>query len=100
MEQAVALIGFGEAGSTFARAADWGVRARGFDLLPARRAAMAEAGVAACASAGAALEGAPLVLSLVTADQALAASSSPNSSRWPPPKPVRPRSPPARSGAT
>lgn len=68
----VALIGFGEAGSTFARAAGWEDRARGWDLLAARRDAMADAGVVAASSAAEALHGAPLVLSLVTADQALA----------------------------
>ena len=70
----LALIGFGEAGSTFARAAGWEERARGWDVLPARRAAMADAGVIATESAAAALAGAPLVLSLVTADQALPAA--------------------------
>ena len=70
----LALIGFGEAGSTFARAAGWEERARGWDVLPARRAAMADAGVIAAESAAAALAGAPLVLSLVTADQALPAA--------------------------
>ncbi len=68
----VSLIGFGEAGSTFARAGQW--RARGFDLLPERNGEMAEAGVAPCASAADALSGASLVLSLVTADAALGAA--------------------------
>ncbi|MEN9717364.1 MAG: hypothetical protein RIQ99_242 [Pseudomonadota bacterium] len=70
----VALIGFGEAGSTFARAGAWQARARGWDVLPARRAAMADLGMTAAASAAAALAGAPLVLSLVTADAALPAA--------------------------
>ena len=70
----LALIGFGEAGSTFARAAGWGERARGWDILPARRAIMAELGVVAAESAAEALAGAPLVLSLVTADAALPAA--------------------------
>ncbi len=74
MQCELALIGFGEAGSTFAAAAGWGHRARGWDLLPARRAAMAAAGVIAADSAEAALAGAPMVLSLVTADQALPAA--------------------------
>jgi len=74
MTQRLALIGYGEAGSTFAAAAGWGGEARGFDLLEARRAAMADAGVIACASAAEAVGGAPAVLSLVTADQALAAA--------------------------
>lgn len=72
----LALIGFGEAGSTFARAAGWGARARAFDIAPARSAVMAECGVTACANAAEALAAAPLVLSLVTADQALAAAEA------------------------
>lgn len=76
MSQTIALIGFGEAGSTFARAAGWEGGARAFDVAAARRAAMDEAGVAACADAAGALAGAPLVLSLVTADQALAAAEA------------------------
>ena len=63
MTQAIALIGFGEAGSTFARAGGWQVRA--WDIRPER---------ATCASAAEALTDAPLVLSLVTADQALPAA--------------------------
>ena len=63
MTQAITLIGFGEAGSTFARAGGWQVRA--WDIRPER---------ATCASAAEALGGAPLVLSLVTADQALTAA--------------------------
>ncbi|HQN54209.1 MAG TPA: NAD(P)-binding domain-containing protein, partial [Novosphingobium sp.] len=70
----IALIGFGEAGSTFAKAGDWRARARGWDRLSPRTAAMAEAGIAPATNPGEALAGAPLVLSLVTADQALAAA--------------------------
>lgn len=66
MDSDIALIGFGEAGSTFARAAGWGQRARAWDLLAARRVG------ADCAQA--ALADASLVLSLVTADQALIAA--------------------------
>lgn len=69
---ALALIGFGEAGATFARAAGWEAIARAWDVLPARRVAMAEAGVLAAENAREALTGVPLVLSLVTADRALA----------------------------
>jgi hypothetical protein len=36
----VALIGFGEAGETFARAGCWEGHSRGWDLLPERRALM------------------------------------------------------------
>ena len=70
----VALIGFGEAGETFARAGEWRGRATGWDLLTTRRAIMPECGVAASASAADALAGAELVLSLVTADAALGAA--------------------------
>ena len=76
MPDQIALIGFGEAGSTFARAAGWEASARAWDVLAVRRAAMAEAGVIAAATAAEALADAPLVLSLVTADQALAAAET------------------------
>ncbi|MFM5906652.1 MAG: DUF1932 domain-containing protein [Novosphingobium sp.] len=74
MNQTIALIGFGEAGSTFARAGGWASSARGWDIDPARRDAMADCGVVPADSARQALAGAQLVLSLVTADQALAAA--------------------------
>jgi len=67
----LALIGFGEAGSTFARAGRWGSAARAYDIDEARRAAMAECGVSAATNAAEALDGAEIVLSLVTADAAL-----------------------------
>ncbi|WP_066702184.1 NAD(P)-dependent oxidoreductase [Sphingobium amiense] len=73
MEQDIGLIGFGEAGSTFARAGDWRRRACAFDILlpdAAMRSAMDEAGVAR-ADALTEIARAPLILSLVTADQAL-----------------------------
>lgn len=72
----VALIGFGEAGSTFARAAGWELGASAFDIDPARIAAMADCGVAAASDAAAALSGANVVLSLVTADQAAGAAQA------------------------
>jgi 3-hydroxyisobutyrate dehydrogenase-like beta-hydroxyacid dehydrogenase len=74
MDKAIALIGFGEAGSTFARAAGWEEQTRAWDTAPMRRTAMEEAGVTAAASAADALADVPLVLSLVTADQVLAAA--------------------------
>ena len=74
MERAIALIGFGEAGSTFADAAGWEAAALAFDINPARRAAMLEAGVVACATAECALSDADIVLCLVTADSALPAA--------------------------
>ena len=72
----LALIGFGEAGSTFARAAGWGPRAQAFDINPARAEVMRDSGITACASAKEALADAPLVLSVVTADQALPAAAA------------------------
>jgi len=73
-ESILGLIGFGEAGSTFASAAGWEAGAAAFDVLPARRAAMEAAGVVVCAAADGALSHASLVLSLVTADAALSAA--------------------------
>ncbi|MEL0210199.1 MAG: hypothetical protein VW891_06395 [Novosphingobium sp.] len=74
MESVIALIGFGEAGSTFAKAAGWESAAFAFDINPARRAVMEEAGVVICGTAEDALGDADLVLSLVTADSALPAA--------------------------
>lgn len=70
----VALVGFGEAGETFARAEGWRGETRGWDILPERRALMAEAGVETGDDASAALGDRAFVLSLVTADQALPAA--------------------------
>jgi 3-hydroxyisobutyrate dehydrogenase-like beta-hydroxyacid dehydrogenase len=72
----VSLIGYGEAGSTFALAGGWSGRAQGHDVDAGRRAAMADAGMAAFSSADEALAGAQLILSLVTADQALPAAQA------------------------
>lgn len=68
------LIGFGEAGSVFACAGGWGRQAAVWDLLPARRALAGECGLRRAMDALHALAGARLILSLVTADQALAAA--------------------------
>lgn len=62
----VALIGFGEAGRAFAAAAGCA-----YDIDPAKR-----DGIAQYANAATVLDGATLVLSLVTADQAVAAAAS------------------------
>lgn len=70
----LALIGFGEAGETFAAAGNWDGKAIGVDLLPDRRAAMKRAGIIPVESD--ALRSASLSLSLVTADQALRAAQS------------------------
>ena len=74
MADAIALIGYGEAGSTFARAGDW--RARVWDVKPDRLAAATEDGLTEAHDAADALAGVPLVLSLVTADSALAAAQA------------------------
>jgi 3-hydroxyisobutyrate dehydrogenase-like beta-hydroxyacid dehydrogenase len=70
----ITLIGYGEAGSTFARAGAWGQSARVWDVKAERRAAAAADGLVAGDSAGDALAGSALVLSLVTADSALPAA--------------------------
>ena len=83
MEQEVGLIGFGEAGSTFALAGGWAARAHVFDSKT-EDAAARDAMIASYADAhvlGArfledALSGVALVISLVTADQALAVAEA------------------------
>lgn len=83
MEQEVGLIGFGEAGSTFARAGDWAAAAHVFDVKTdcattrgAMLAAYGQAGVLPARFLEDALDGVPVILSLVTADQALAVAES------------------------
>lgn len=76
MTERVALIGFGEAGLTFAAAGRWRDHATAFDIDPARTSAMRKAGVTASTSAENTLRSAPIVLSLVTADQALEAAQT------------------------
>lgn len=68
------MIGFGEAGETFARAGGWRARAIGVDLLPDRRAEIMRAGIAP--AEGDALRSVTFALSLVTADQALSVAQS------------------------
>lgn len=75
----IALIGFGEAGRTFAAAGCWTPSVKVFDIkfVEADGAAMracTDTGVAACRSTGEALNNATVILSLVTADQALVAA--------------------------
>ncbi|MEQ6334410.1 DUF1932 domain-containing protein [Sphingobium sp. MK2] len=79
MEQEVGLIGFGEAGSTFALAGGWAAaahvydaKAEAADTRDAMLAAYRQAAVLPARSMKDALDGATLILSLVTADQALA----------------------------
>ena len=70
------IIGFGEAASTFAATGGWASPACAFDVDPSRRAAIAAAGLDAPTNVRSAVEGRSLVLSLVTADQALAAAKA------------------------
>ena len=81
MERMVTLIGYGEAGRTFARAGGWEQHARVFDIkvdkLQSRDAMLAafEAdGVSAATNLDDAVGGSDAILSLVTADQALASA--------------------------
>lgn len=81
MQDRIALIGFGEAGSTFARSGGWEAACvfdRKTDTAEAKamQARYDEAGVTGAATLAEALAGRPLVLSLVTADQALAAAEA------------------------
>lgn len=78
MESRIGLIGFGEAGRTFAMAGDWASAAHVFDIKtssdrdgPTMRARYADAGVTGCDSLAEAVGKSDLILSLVTADQAL-----------------------------
>jgi 3-hydroxyisobutyrate dehydrogenase-like beta-hydroxyacid dehydrogenase len=71
----IGLIGYGEAGHTLASSAGWEGRAAAFDIDAARRSVMESDGVVPCADAAAALQSTALVLSLVTADAALAAAT-------------------------
>jgi 3-hydroxyisobutyrate dehydrogenase-like beta-hydroxyacid dehydrogenase len=77
----VTFIGFGEAGQAFAGAKGWQGRARAYDRLTdqpetraAKQADYRRAAVEGAESAAGALQASPLILSLVTADQALIAA--------------------------
>lgn len=81
--ESLALIGFGEAGKTFALAGGWGEAASAFDVKtddPATRRAMlddyAEARVRPAFGPADALRNSPAVLSLVTADRSLEAAEA------------------------
>jgi 3-hydroxyisobutyrate dehydrogenase-like beta-hydroxyacid dehydrogenase len=83
MVQALTLIGYGEAGRTFARAAGWESQARVFDVWtddPQMRGEMLEKyacdGVTACENLKDALAGSAAIFSLVTADQAFLAAEN------------------------
>jgi 3-hydroxyisobutyrate dehydrogenase-like beta-hydroxyacid dehydrogenase len=72
------LIGFGEAGQAFASGAGW----RAYDIMTegadaaAKQADYARCGVQGCATLAEAVAGATVVLSVVTADQALAVAEA------------------------
>lgn len=70
----VTLIGFGEAAASFAGSDGWRAAATAFDIDPARAVAAVDAGVAWAKDAQSAVRDARLILSLVTADQALTAA--------------------------
>ncbi len=77
--QQVAVIGFGEAGRTFASAGGWTDRVRAYDRLTDAAAGRADkladfaaCGVQGCDTPSQAIEAVGAILSLVTADQALA----------------------------
>jgi 3-hydroxyisobutyrate dehydrogenase-like beta-hydroxyacid dehydrogenase len=77
MDEAFAFIGFGEAGTAFAGGApvrSYDRKTDHPDLRAAKLDDFANAGVAACADAAEAIAHARAILSLVTADQALAAA--------------------------
>lgn len=76
MSVSVAFIGFGEAASTFANDRAWRGGCVAYDIDPARRPSMISAGVDVASSAHAALQEADVVLSVVTADQALLAAEN------------------------
>jgi 3-hydroxyisobutyrate dehydrogenase-like beta-hydroxyacid dehydrogenase len=64
----LSLIGFGEAGSSFAIAAGWGRDVHAFDIAQVNFAA---AGVTSCDTLAEAVANSPVVLSMVTADAAI-----------------------------
>jgi 3-hydroxyisobutyrate dehydrogenase-like beta-hydroxyacid dehydrogenase len=83
MAQNVTLIGYGEAGRTFARAAGWEAQAQVFDIKTSeaqtREQMLADFetdGVSGFENLVAALDGSSAILSLVTADQALTAAKN------------------------
>lgn len=73
MTNSVSILGFGEAGSTFALAGAWKARARAFDL---REVDYGFAEVVGCATFADAVSGARVILSLVTADAAIDAATT------------------------
>jgi 3-hydroxyisobutyrate dehydrogenase-like beta-hydroxyacid dehydrogenase len=70
----ISIIGFGEAGQSFAQSAEWQNGARVYDVKKNLAEAYAANGVVGCENSFDALDGAQQILSLVTADQALNAA--------------------------
>ncbi|MGB5723300.1 MAG: NAD(P)-binding domain-containing protein, partial [Parasphingorhabdus sp.] len=75
MTSSVTLIGYGEAGRTFACAAGWQSQAQVYDVEPLE-ALLTKDGVTACTTIDAALKDSPQTISVVTADQALIAAQN------------------------
>jgi 3-hydroxyisobutyrate dehydrogenase-like beta-hydroxyacid dehydrogenase len=75
MTGTVTLIGFGEAGSTFARAGGWEADARAYDIADKAN-AYGEAGVRGCPTMHDAIRDAKLILCVVTADAALSVAEN------------------------
>jgi len=73
--QPVSLVGFGEAGSTFAKVGLWGAAARVFDIKD-KRLEYDSAGVSGCDSLSEAIRNSSVIISLVTADQAAKVAES------------------------
>jgi len=73
MTQRLALVGFGEAGSTFAKAGGW-TGANVWDVAEDRRALAIQSGFGSASDAANALGDADCILSLVSADQAVRAA--------------------------
>ncbi len=76
MKSRIALIGFGEAASTFAHAAGWERAASAFDIVAEKQADMTDANVRIGEDPASALRDADIVLSLVTADQSFKAAAA------------------------
>jgi 3-hydroxyisobutyrate dehydrogenase-like beta-hydroxyacid dehydrogenase len=83
MMQSITLFGYGEAGQTFSRAAGWKALAQVFDIRtndPDQRKDMLAKyesdGVTGCANACDAVQDTHAIISLVTADQAMAAAEN------------------------
>jgi 3-hydroxyisobutyrate dehydrogenase-like beta-hydroxyacid dehydrogenase len=71
MRERLTLIGYGEAAQIFARSSVWATNARVFDVNPAARELCEIYGATVFMTAEKAIEGSRIILSLVSADQAL-----------------------------